>query len=53
MAHGGYLQLSRDLGVPVRIGVERSETSEAGGKTKASGKVKEAINLFNMFGKAG
>ena len=52
MAYGGYLQLSNELGIPVRIGVERPP--DAQGKKPATNDVaKKAINLFNMFGKAG
>ena len=49
MAYGGYLKLSNELGIPVRIGVERPP--DAQGKKPATNDVaKKAINLFNMFG---
>jgi hypothetical protein len=52
MAYGGYLKLSNELGIPVRIGVERPP--DAQGKSGATNAVaKGAVNLFNMFGKAG
>ena len=50
MAHGGYLKISNELGIPVRIGVERA----ADAKPKVANEAgKKAVNLFNMFGKAG
>lgn len=53
MAHGGYLKLSNELGIPVRIGVERP----AGAKGKVAQAVneqgKKTMNLFNMFGQSG
>jgi len=51
MANGGYLKLSNELGIPVRIGVERPP--DAQGKSATSTVAKKAVNLFNMFGKAG
>ena len=49
MAYGGYLALSNELDIPVRIGVERP----AGAPGKKAQVAKKAINLFNMFGKTG
>ena len=54
MAHGGYLKVSNDLGVPVRIGVERDAASSASsGAAAKSSAGKKAVDLFNLFGKAG
>jgi len=54
MAHGGYLALSNELGIPVRIGVERPAGAQAKGAQASGASVaKKAIDLFNMFGKSG
>lgn len=49
MAFGGYLKVSNELGVPVRIGVERP----AGETKPAADAAKKAVNLFNLFGNSG
>mmetsp|Transcript_1252 Transcript_1252/g.2891 ORF Transcript_1252/g.2891 Transcript_1252/m.2891 type:complete len:106 (-) Transcript_1252:134-451(-) len=51
MAFGGYLKLSNALGLPVRVGVERSASQP--GPAAKSVAAKKAFDLFNMFGKAG
>jgi len=50
MNFGGYLKLSRDFGLPVRIGVERS-VNEAETSSLRSAAAKKTISAFNMFGK--
>jgi len=49
MKFGGYLKVSNDLGVPVRVGVKRSGDEP----TPAANVARKAVALFNMFGKAG
>ena len=49
MQFGGYLKVSNELGLPVRIGVERAADEAEGGMRAAA--AKKTINAFNMFGK--
>lgn len=50
MNFGGYLKLSEQFGLPVRLGVERSaDEAEQGSLRSEVGK--KTINAFNMFGK--
>ena len=49
MQFGGYLKVSNELGLPVRIGVERVADEAEGGMRAAA--AKKTINAFNMFGK--
>ena len=49
MQFGGYLKVSQDLGLPVRIGVERAAGETEGGMRAVA--ARKTINAFNMFGK--
>lgn len=53
MAHGGYLKLSNELGIPVRIGVERPESAKSKTAQAVNEQGKKTMNLFNMFGQSG
>ena len=51
MNFGGYLKLSKQFGLPVRIGVERAADEAEQGSSLRSEVGKKTINAFNMFGR--
>ena len=52
MQYGGYLKVSNDLGLPVRIGVERAVgDAEGRGSSMRNVAGKKVVNAFNSFGK--